>query len=281
MRGDLIMQEFILKDHEPSLLPEGNWTLVWNDEFDGTELDRTKWDYRLSMMGKRHPAWTDKGVHLDGKSNAVFTVLEEDGRPVSSQLQTGYNFMDEPVQETTFGHDHLQWNIGKLKEQLFTHSYGYYECRCKLQQMPDNRWWSAFWLQSPIIGASLDPAESGTELDIMECFRYGVVSGHNAFTGGYGLDMKRAQVGGVDNLDMEQFHRFGMLWDETGYTFYIDGKEDGHIDQYVSKRPQFILISTEVKGYRFADHKPTAESYEVIGKDAFIVDYVRVFDLMK
>jgi beta-glucanase (GH16 family) len=281
MRGDFIMQEFTLKDHEPSLLPDGNWKLVWNDEFDGTELDRTKWDYRLSMMGKRHPAWTDKGVHLDGKSNAVFTVLEEDGRPVSSQLQTGYNFMDEPVIETTFGNDHLQWNIGKLKEQLFTHTYGYYECRCKLQQMPDNRWWSAFWLQSPIIGASLDPAESGTELDIMECFRYGVVSGHNAFTGGYGLDMKRAQVGGVDNLDMEQFHRFGMLWDETGYTFYIDGKEDGHIDQYVSKRPQFILISTEVRGYRFADHKPTEESYEVIGKDAFIVDYVRVFDLMK
>ena len=271
------MQEFILKDHEPSLLPDGNWTLVWNDEFDGTELDRTKWDYRLSMMGKRHPAWTDKGVLLDGKSNAVFTVLEEDGRPVSSQLQTGYNFMDEPVIETKFGSDHLQWNIGKLKEQLFTHRYGYYECRCKLQQMPDDRWWSAFWLQSPIIGASLDPAESGTELDIMECFQYGEVSSHNAFTGGYGLDMKRKCVGGM-KLDMEQFHRFGMLWDENGYTFYIDGKEDGHIDQYISKRPQFILLSTEVKGYRFADHKPTAESYEVIGKDAFIVDYVRVFD---
>ena len=75
------MQEFAIADHEPSLLPDGKWTMVWNDEFDGTELDRTKWDYRLCMMGKRHPAWTDKGVHLDGKSHAVFTVLEEDGRP--------------------------------------------------------------------------------------------------------------------------------------------------------------------------------------------------------
>ena len=97
--------------------------MVWNDEFDGTELDRTKWDYRLSMMGKRHPAWTDNGVHLDGKSNAVFTVNKEDGRPVSSQLQTGYNFMDEPVTKTMFGKDHLQWNIGKLKENLFTHTF--------------------------------------------------------------------------------------------------------------------------------------------------------------
>ena len=77
------MKDFAVKDHEPSLLPDGSWIMVWNDEFDGTELDRTKWDYRLSMMGKRHPAWTDKGVRLDGKSNAVFSILLEDGRPAA------------------------------------------------------------------------------------------------------------------------------------------------------------------------------------------------------
>lgn len=271
------MQQFNLDGHEPSLLPEGNWKLVWNDEFDGTELDRTKWDFRLSMMNKMHPAWTDKGVHLDGKGNVVFEILEENGRPVSSQLQTGYNFMDEPIQETKFGGDHLQWNIGKLKKNLYTHRYGYYECRCRLQQHPEG-WWSAFWMQSPTIGASLDPAETGTELDIMECFHMGKIVAHNAFTGGYGQDMKHANAGGMNGLDQTVFHRFGMAWDETGYTFYIDGKEDGRITEYVSKRPEFILISTEVKGYRYKDHTPVREAYDIIGKDQFIVDYVRVFD---
>lgn len=274
------MNEFQMKGHEPSLLPAGQWKMVWNDEFDGTGLDRTKWDYRLSMMGKRHPAWVDRGVHLDGKSNAVFSLLEEDGRPVSAQLQTGYNFMDEPVIQTKFCNDHLQWNIGKLKENLYTHTYGYYECRCKLQQHPE-AWWSAFWMQSPIIGASLDPAESGTELDIMECFHLGKVASHNAFTGGYGLDCKREWVGGMDNLDANVFHRFGMKWDENGYTFYVDGVEDGHIDKYVSRRPEFILISTEVKGYRKENHQPVKEAYDLIGKDVFLVDYVRVFDPVK
>jgi len=274
------MKEFKVAGHEASLLPEGAWKMVWNDEFDGTELDRSKWDYRLSMMGKRHPAWVDRGVELDGSSNAVFSLLEEDGRPVSAQLQTGYNFMDEPVTATKFGHDALQWNIGKLKENLYTHCFGYYECRCKLQQHPEG-WWSAFWMQSPTIGASLDPAETGSELDIMECFHHGVVASHNAFTGGYGLDCKRACVGGVKDLDMTVFHRFGMKWDETGYTFYIDGKEDGHIDQYISKRPEFILISTEVKGYRHENHQPVPEAFDLIGKDVFIVDYVRVFDAVK
>ena len=271
------MQAFQIKDHEDSLLPDGKWSLVWNDEFDGTELNRSKWDFRLSMMGKRFPSWTDKGVHLDGDSNVVFDLLMEDGRPVCSQLQTGYNFMDEPVQKTMFGSADLQWPLGKLKENLFTHAYGYYECRCRLQQHPE-AWWSAFWLQSPIIGANSDPGDTGTELDIMECFEIGDIRGHNAFTGGYGLDMKREKVGGVTGLDTTVFHRFGMLWDHTGYTFYVDGIEDGHIAKYISHRPEFILITTEVKGYRKTEHAPVKEAFDFIGKDSFVVDYVRVFD---
>ena len=51
-------------------------------------------------------------------------------------------------------------------------------------------------------------------------------------------------------LDIEEYHTLGMLWEEAGYTFYVDGKEDGHSDAPVSHIPQFILISTEVSGYR-------------------------------
>ena len=271
------MNTFDVKGYEKSFLPDGKWQLVWHDEFDGTELDSTKWDYRLSMMGKRHPAWTDKGVRLDGKGNAVFSLLMEDGRPVSSQIQTGYNFMDEPVLPTDFLGSSLQWNIGKLKKSLYTHTFGYFECRCKLQQTPE-AWWSAFWLQSPIIGSSLDPAESGSEIDIMEYFKTGKIDKHCVYTGGYGQDCKQSCTGGREISDTGEFHRFGVLWDESGYTFYIDGIEDGHIDQSISKRPQFILIGTEVQGYRNADHQPLQSAYDLAGKEVFTVDYIRVFD---
>jgi hypothetical protein len=97
------MKKYEVKDHEPSLLPDGyEFELVWSDEFDGDTLDETKWDYRLCMMGKRHPAWTDKGVKIEDGC-AVFRIFEENGEIVSSQLQTGYNFMDEPVKPTKFG----------------------------------------------------------------------------------------------------------------------------------------------------------------------------------
>ena len=270
------MKKFDIPGHEPSYLPdEGAFEIVWSDEFDGDTLDRTKWDYRTSMMGKNHPAWIGEGVTLDGGSNAVFTLTLRDGVPVSPQLQTGYNFMDEPVKETKFGNDHLQWNIGKLKRNLFTHRYGYYECRCRLQQKPG--WWSAFWLQSPVIGASLDAADTGSEIDIMECFRPGEIAMHNVFSGGYGQDMRRHKTGGVPTVDPSGFHRFGVLFDETGYTFYVDGVEDGRITEDISGHDEFILISTEVTGYRHAEHKACPEAYEAVG-DTFLVDYVRVFE---
>ena len=79
------------------------------------------------------------------------------------------------------------------------------------------------------------------------------------------------------DVDGSKFHTFGLLWDKTGYTFFIDGKEDGRITENVSGHPEFILISTEPNGYRRADHLPTEEAYAAIG-DTFLVDYVRVFD---
>lgn len=274
------MKEFEVKDHAPSLLPDGyEFELVWSDEFDGDKVDETKWDYRLSMMGKRHRAWTDKGVRVED-GFAKFSIFEEDGEVVSSQLQTGYNFMDEPVKETMFGAEHLQWPIGKLKENKFTHRYGYYECRCKLQKMEG--WWSAFWIQSPIIGASLDPKLTGSEVDIMESFHIGEVRTHNVFTGGYGQDMKRIHVGGGYTVPTDVFHTYGLLWLPDRYVFYVDGKEDGVVTENVSAIDQFILITTEPRGYRKENHLPTEEAFAAAkAGDEFWVDYVRVFDIKK
>lgn len=276
-----MMKKFEVENHEPSFLPEGEWELTWADEFDGNEVDRSKWDYRLHMMGNRWMSWTDKGVHLDGKGNAVFTLLNEDGQLRCCQLQTGYNYMDQPANTeyymantTDQGGEKLQWKIGPMKKSIFLHGPGYYECRCRLQQK--DGWWSAFWIQSPVIGCDLDEKFSGVEIDIMESFYPGEVHNHNVFARGYGHDMIRYRVGGFDGASTEEFHRFGLLWDETGYTFFVDGKEDGKVEQLVTARPEFILISTEVKGYR-KDRKPVPEAWDAVG-DTFVVDYVRVFD---
>ena len=271
------MKKYEIKDHEPSLLPDGyDFELVWSDEFDGETVDKEKWDFRRSIMGKPHPGWTDKAVKLENGC-AVFGIYEENGEVVSSQLQTGYNFMDEPVQKSKFMEEHLQWPIGKLRQSKYLKKYGYFECRCRLQKMPG--WWSAFWIQSPIIGASLDPKLTGSEVDIMESSRPGRVHRHNVFTNGYGLDMQRFCAGGQD-MDTEQFHTFGVLWLPDKYVFYVDGVEDGVVTDAVSGVPAFILLTTEPFGYRQEDHRPTEEAKAAAAAgDNFVVDYVRVFDV--
>lgn len=273
------MQTYHVEGHASSLLPEGRkWKLVWSDEFDGTQLDTSKWDYRLSMMGKRYRTWDDQGVRLDGESHAVFSIYEKDGEICSSQLQTGYNYMDEPPKAD--GNDcwdgGLHWPIGKFKEHKFLHRYGYYECRCRLQQKPG--WWSAFWIQSPVIGCCPDPAVAGIEVDIMESFSPGHVIEHCNHSGGYGPDHIQQSAGrSPDDLALDQWHTFGLLWTPEGYTYYIDGEEDGHISEPVSHIPEFILISTEVMGYRSKALKATDEARAAVG-DTFMVDHVRVFD---
>ena len=49
-----------------SLLPRGKtWKLVWHDEFDGAEIDKTKWMCRESFWGQDFPAFApDRLSHL-------------------------------------------------------------------------------------------------------------------------------------------------------------------------------------------------------------------------
>ena len=66
------MKKYEVEGHIPSFLPEGkNWKLIWHDEFDGPELDRTKWDFRLNFWGKPFAAYTDRGIRFDGNSNIL------------------------------------------------------------------------------------------------------------------------------------------------------------------------------------------------------------------
>lgn len=272
------MKKFEVKGHEPSYLPEGEWTLVWADEFDGKELDTTKWGYRLNFWGKPYDAYTDKGVVLDGNSHVELHRTERNGCYVSPQLQTGENSFDIPIGDTDnpWGQNEF-WRLGMIRKPRFEHLYGYYECRCLFQKDPETMW-SAFWTQSPSIGTRFEPEWCGIESDIMECFHDGIATTGNIM-GGYG---KQCHGEGRVQYDLEEtvdgWHYFGMDWQPDGYVFYCDGKEVSRCNEHVSHVPQFLLLTTEVQGYR------SSTPCRVEGKfadDAFVVDFVRVFDKTK
>ena len=175
-----------LEGRESSLLPQGKkFKLVWNDEFDGDRLDASKWSYRTNFWGQR-AYWfatpEDNAVEVKDGLLHLKLVKKPDGQFVSPQLQTGELLWDVPHEENPKGF----WPLPKREKAKFTHRYGYYECRCRLQQMPG--WWSAFWMQTPTQGCSLDPRFAGIEHDIMESFEVGEVIPHYFHANGYGAD---------------------------------------------------------------------------------------------
>ena len=61
--------------------------------------------------------------------------------------------------------------------------------------------------------------------------------------------------------------------------FNVPLDENGKITDFITDKPEFLLLSTEVRGYRQND-KPVEEAFDAIG-DTFVVDYIRVFDKVK
>ena len=140
--------------------------------------------------------------------------------------------------------------------------------------------WSAFWVQSPSIGTRFEPEWCGIESDIMEHFKDGIASSGNIM-GGYGKCFsEEARVEYEYEETEDKWHYFGMEWSPDGYVFYCDGKETARTKagEHVSHVPEFILLTTEIQGYRTS--KPTKLEGEFVD-DAFMVDFVRVYDRIK
>lgn len=285
------MKEFKIENHASSYLPkEKNWTLAWQDEFDGNELDESKWNFREYFWGKKSPTFSREGVSVDGNSNLVIELVKKGDDFYSGHLQTGSLTYDIP--KDTNG----MWPFGKFEKAKFMHKFGYYEIRCRLPKNPG--WHAAFWLQAPGIGSHPNAKYCGVETDIMENYRQhteGLMLCGNGF-GGYGKDSVwpgHFRFPFVETAD--GWHYYGVDWNKDGYTFYADGKKigwQGPPDVAVSHVEQFILVSTECHGYNrnFGDNcgddghgdmwkgKPVEELKKAVLPDAFIVDHVRVFD---
>ena len=281
-------EEMPVPGEVPSLLPTGCvFRLVWNDEFNGTALDTSKWGYRTNFWGE--PArWyarpEDSCVEITNGCAHLRLGRRADGQFISPQLQTGELVWDTP----RIPNPKRFWPFGPRERAKFVHRYGYYECRCRLQKMPG--WWSAFWMQTQSQGVTIDPERDGIEHDIMESFDPGKVIPACFHYNGTGPEYRNfcipdehPDVSTVD-IDTDTFHRYGLLWTPDGYSVYVDGRLRGTSSRAVSHASEFILVSTEAMGFR--PNHPTRKGDERLAvayaaKDEFVVDYVRVFDIVE
>ncbi len=219
--------------------PSDEYALVWSDEFDGSELDESKWGYR--GLGPRRDAINVKESVSVDEGNLVLTT-----RKVGDEYHTAM--------------------IGT--HDRFELQFGYFECRVKFQDEIGH--WSAFWLQSPTIQVG-DPKITGTEIDIFEYLvRYEDTIHINLHWNGYGPYHKTAGSKYKFPKIKDGFHTIGIEWKPDEYIFYVDGEVAWRTNWAVSHRTQYIILSLEVG-------KWAGDIREAELPDSVYFDYVRVY----
>jgi len=220
-----------------------DYKLIWQDEFEGAFLDKSKWKYRAEGSVRQYATVSSRTISLDGNGNLVITVEKEEGKYYVGQVCT---------------------------DGLFQSKYGYYECRAKMNKSIGPH--VAFWLQSNTMGNENDnPAENGAEVDIFEYHKKTSNQiHHNIHWNGYGTGHKQEGTKVfIDDIE-KGFHTFGLLWTDKEYVFYVDGKEMWRTSKGLSKISEYIILSTELTGF---GGDPSQGTYP----DSVVFDYVRVY----
>lgn len=242
---DAIVEAKIIKHtaNDEMIYPEKDFKLVWLDDFDKKTLDFSKWDYRY--LGPRQ-----KGI------NTKESVKQD---PQKGVLQ---------ICATKSGSQYL---TGMISTQgKFETKYGYFEAKVKLQKEQGS--WSAFWLQSPTYGQKIgDLKASGAEIDIYEFLKVdGNMVRHNVHIDGYNENLKSVGTMSSHANITEGWHTFGVLWEESGYKFYVDRKLVWETNQNISHHEEFMILSLEIGDWGGDISKAALP-------DCYEIDYVKVY----
>ena len=226
--------------------PEGQeWKLAWHDEFNGTELDETKWD--VPECKRREAWWSRKAVALDGKGNLAVKTLREGDTYYNACVRTK----------------------GKYEK-----AFGYFVARIRLQKSAGH--WTAFWMYGKGVTSVGNGGRDGTEIDIMEKPWMDDRVQQTLHWDGYGKQHRsKGNVPTVPGV-MKGFHTFALLWTPDEYVFYVDGKETWRTKAGgVCQVPLYLKLSDEAQFKGWAGDVRKADL-----PDEFLTDYVRVYDLL-
>lgn len=232
------------------------YELIFEDEFEGTELDLSVWDHR------------GEGTRRGG-ANSRSQVSVRDGNLVI----TG-----EYLEDGAYGEGWYTAAI-KLKER---YQNGYFEIKCKVNK--SKAYWSAFWIQAdgPYTASISKGGVGGAELDIFESAYddtlgiYHVTHAiHCAGVDGVQEGFQSCMLGKFKgNNPADEYNTYGLKWTEDEYIFYVNGVETvrSSFGNGVSEVPEDVIVSLEI---------PDIDKLNELDKDTFktefIVDYVRIY----
>ncbi len=207
-----------------------DWRLVWSDEFDGSAIDRGKWDFDVDCWGGGN---NERQCYTDRRANAAV----RDGKLVITarrEAMTGPAFPlsqhDDPGKAKALA------TKGFTSARLVTRgratwTYGKIEVRAKLPQGQGT--WPAIWML-PETSHYGSWAASG-EIDILEAVNLGVrcdtceggienrILGTLHFGGQWPGNKHKGDETALP-APLDGFHVFGIVWEKGRMVWSVDGK---------------------------------------------------------
>jgi beta-glucanase (GH16 family) len=245
----------------------GSYSLVWSDEFNGTNgtaPDSTKWTLETGGNG-----WGNN--ELEYYTNRTENAHQQDGNLLITAISENYTGSDSVTRSYT---------SARLKTQAkFEQAYGKFEARIKIPA--GQGIWPAFWMLGNDVNTAGWP--NCGELDIMENVGFEPSMIHGSmhgpgYSGGNPLTASYALSGGQSFSS--DFHVFAVEWEPNTVRFYVDGNlfstqtntsmPSG--GRWVFDHPFFMLLNVAVGG-----NWPGSPNGTTQFPQSMVVDYVRVY----
>lgn len=257
-------------------------TLVWQDEFNGTQLDTGKWSYETGYYISDDPnSWGWGNAELEHYTNSEQNVFVQNGVLNIRALNEPKSFPQDPNR-------YAQYSSGKINtKDHFTFQYGRVDFRAKLPT--GNGIWPALWMlpEDSVYGAW---AASG-EIDVMEAKGRlpGTTSGAVHFGGQWPVNRYLAgeYYFPEGQTFANNYHVYTLIWEEDNFKWYVDGKFFFKVtrDQWYSvaapnnpnapfDQPFYIIMNLAVGGHFDGGLAPSPSDIPATMQ----VDYVRVYN---
>lgn len=233
---------------------EDDWELLFEDNFDGTELNTDVWNVWDQQRDWRY-SYSKDNLFLDGNGNLVnrMAILETPDTATGESKTSGAM--------TTQG--------------TFETTYGYFETRMIAHRSPGLM--GAFWLMCGDMGdpdaADDGTAKNGCEIDIIETFYHNMNPAHTIHWDGYTHTKSQAfHNAGRDDVFDGEYHTYAFLWTPNEYVFFIDDVITARCNTIdICTEPGYLLISSHFNNQAGEPNFGVGEHTDMI------VDYVKVY----
>ena len=251
---------------DPQEAPKKEWKLIWQDEFDGNQLDESKWNVLIRETSKH--------------DELQYYIPEE------VYLQNGNMRIRSSIRD--YGNKH--YTSGRVYTQnKLAITYGRFEIKGKLPVgkgiwpaywlYPQNRDWLMEYIMREAVENGLERTIPElrpwyTEIDIMEYL------GHepNVFYATFhyhdfkGPKKSSSKTYVADFSFADDYHIFVLEWEPDAIRWYIDGVLIHTATEGVPHTPHFLIMNTAVGG-----SWPGNPDETTVFPQYHDIDYVRVY----